>query len=114
MRLPAASSLPSTSAAYGTAPEGSTMIFITSQIVRMARTIDSSDTVDDRIDIALNLGKGLLAERAAQAIGNGLRMHARNDVSGLERTVGIVRPGRLNTDHADVRVNVFGGDRDAT
>src|SRR5256885_13754731 len=68
--------LPICSAAYGTAPEGSTMIFMTSHSWRIARTIASSDTVvmsSTRRWISAN-GRSPSALRRPSAMVTGLRL----------------------------------------
>src|SRR5207248_1466059 len=67
----------------------------------------------DVIDQAVDLRERPLAERAAQAVGDGHGLEARQDAAGPERARGIVGAGGLDADHADGGLERLGRDRGA-
>jgi len=62
--------LPSVTAPYGTAPDGSTTIFIVSQIAAHRRDNALITDRHDIVDVALDQGKIRRAEISPQSIGN--------------------------------------------
>ena len=102
-RRPLRSILRSHSRATGTAADGSMMILARSQMNFIASRIARFADRDDLLHMLLDDGKGQVAKRGQQAIGDRLWIFGGDDMPGLQGTIGIVGHFGFGGDHADAR-----------